>query len=94
MREAATSSPCAPPNGESYGELARRVRRALADVTDSAGPDDRVLVVTHGGVVRAAIAHWLEIPLRRSIDLQIDYASITHVAWRGDRPHLRLVNHR
>lgn len=83
-----------PPGGESYGDVALRVHRALTDAIDAAAPDERLLVVAHGGVVRAAIAHWLEIPLRRSFDLQIDYASITHVAWRAHVPHLRLVNHR
>lgn len=87
-----------PPGGESYGELALRVHHALREIVEStrqsANSDERVLVVAHGGVIRAALAHYLEIPLRRSFDVQIDYASITMVGWRASTPHVKLINHR
>lgn len=83
-----------PPGGESYAELALRTHEALRDTLTDAGGSDRILVVAHGGVIRAALARFLEIPLRRSFDVQIDFGSITLIGWRGDRPHLRLINHR
>lgn len=86
-----------PPGGESYGELALRVYHCLRQTVESAmqsDGDERLLVVAHGGVIRSALAHYLEIPLRRSFDVQIDYASITLVGWRASTPHVKLINHR
>lgn len=86
-----------PPGGESYGELALRVYHCLRQTVESATQSDgdhRLLVVAHGGVIRSALAHYLEIPLRRSFDVQIDYASITLVGWRASTPHVKLINHR
>lgn len=42
-----------PPEGESFERLMERTRGALSDALEGPGP---VLVVTHGGVVRAALA--------------------------------------
>jgi len=42
--------------GESYAELGARVVAALERIADS-HPDDTVLVVSHGGAIRAAMAH-------------------------------------
>jgi broad specificity phosphatase PhoE len=43
-------------DGETYDELALRVLDALADIA-AAHPDETVLVVGHGGTVRATLAH-------------------------------------
>jgi broad specificity phosphatase PhoE len=45
-----------PPGGEADTEMAQRVLEALAEIADAHG-DDRVLVVTSGGPIRAAQAH-------------------------------------
>jgi broad specificity phosphatase PhoE len=42
-------------NGESYEEMSMRVLAAIADIVD-AHPDSRVLIVTHGGPIRAVHA--------------------------------------
>ncbi|TPG58709.1 alpha-ribazole phosphatase family protein [Hymenobacter nivis] len=71
----------APPAGETFGALQRRATAFLAELaarTDSAdeGP---VLVFTHGGTIRAMLAHCLEMPLRNAFQLRIDYASVTKI---------------
>jgi broad specificity phosphatase PhoE len=58
--------------GESYEEMADRVVRAVAEIAE-AHPGERVLVVSHGGGVRAIHAHALGIELhahRRSAPVE------------------------
>lgn len=47
------------PNGETGGEFRARVLRAAAEVEHSGC---RALVVTHGGVMRRLLVHWLDLP--------------------------------
>lgn len=42
--------------GESYGEMGRRVVGALERIAAS-HPDETVLVISHGGAIRATVAH-------------------------------------
>lgn len=51
-----------------------------------------VAVVCHGGVIRMALAHLLELPLRKMAHFEIDYASITVVDHRPGRPEVQLLN--
>jgi alpha-ribazole phosphatase len=55
-----------PPGGESFLDLAARVRSWLMHL-----PQEDVLAVSHGGVMRALIHLSLEIPLRRVPDLRM-----------------------
>jgi broad specificity phosphatase PhoE len=48
-------------SGESYEQLADRVVAALVDIA-AGHPDDTILVVTHGGPVRAVSAHCEGVP--------------------------------
>lgn len=55
-----------PPGGESFLDLAARVRAWLMHL-----PDEDVLAVSHGGPMRALVHIALEIPLRRVPDLRM-----------------------
>lgn len=57
------------PGGESWGDLQQRVTRALDRIVSDPAP---VLVVTHGGAIRAALAQLLGWPLRQLWSLRID----------------------
>ena len=61
-----------PPNGEPVADVIERVVDALEDVIS--GPHRDVLVVTHGGPIRVAIAHALRLPVDRMFALGIDNA--------------------
>jgi len=67
-----------PPGGE---DMAALQRRALAVVErlcrDHAG--ERLLLLTHSGVIRVLLAHWLGMPLANSQRLAIDYAGLSRV---------------
>jgi alpha-ribazole phosphatase len=77
------------PGGESYADLRER---AVAACEEIRGSHPCALVVTHGGVVRAALAEWLSIPSEAIFRLDQSYGGITVVEWIEDTPTVRVVN--
>ena len=61
-----------PPGGESVAMLQARVVDCLASLR---GP--RTAVVTHAGAIRAALGHWLQLPIGEWSRLPVDFGSIT-----------------
>ncbi len=55
-------------------------------------PGGALAVVCHGGVIRMALAHLLELPLSKMAHFEVDYASLTVVDCRPGRPEIRLLN--
>jgi len=86
----------APPNGESFQDLANRAVAAFNDLTRRASPptsaNTTLVLVTHAGVIRALLAHVLEIPLRKAFALTIDYGSISTLRLRSGDITVRGVN--
>jgi alpha-ribazole phosphatase/probable phosphoglycerate mutase len=79
------------PGGESYAELRARVAAAVDDVV-AANTGRSVAFVSHGGVVRAALAVTLGLPDDRAFALDVGYARISVVDWFDGTPVVRLVN--
>lgn len=77
------------PAGESYGDLRARAVRAL-DAVRAAHAS--AVVVTHGGVIRAGLAGWLELPDHAIFRLDQSYCGVTVVEWVGETPVVRLLN--
>ncbi len=65
----------APPGGESFHQLQSRVVSALQEIDTQ--PSDNLLVVTHGGVIRAAVCAFSDLPLRRAFELYVPCGSTT-----------------
>lgn len=63
------------PEGESIRGFLERVGRAAAKAI--ASPEDRVLVVTHGGVIRAMICHLLGLSPENYVLFEVAHASLT-----------------
>lgn len=82
-----------PAGGETFGEVALRTWRAM-DRVRRLGPDAVVVVVAHGGSIRAAISQLLDMPLRAAFRLQVDHGSVTHVRLTPRRPELHVLNRR
>ena len=79
------------PGGESYFELQERVCSALAQiVTDHSGRT--VVVVSHAGSIRAALAGWLSMPGEASFRIDQRHAAVNVVDWHEGVPIVRLVN--
>ncbi len=75
-----------PPGGESMADVIDRVGPSLESLAERhAGRD--VVIVGHGGAIRAAIAHALGIPADAALSLSIHNLSLTRIerhpnAWR------------
>jgi alpha-ribazole phosphatase len=81
----------APPNGETFNQLHARAKSFLDEMSGQLH-GQHVLVITHGGLIRALIAEVMQIPLKRLFRLQIDYASLTQLEFDGTVPKIAFVN--
>lgn len=77
------------PGGESYADLRVRAARALDAIR---AKHESAAVVTHGGVIRAGLAAWLELPDRAIFRIEQSYCGVTVVDWLEDTPIVRVVN--
>jgi broad specificity phosphatase PhoE len=90
----------APPAGESFQQLQARVlkgieRKILCDTGETPVPRSEMntgrtamphcLVVTHAGVIRAAVSAFSDLPLREAFELAVPYGSHTSFRRRGNR---------
>lgn len=69
-----------PPGGESFAHMIKRVGTGLEALHKTAnGPD--TIIVCHGGTIRAACAHALEMTAHQALCLQIDNISLTRLTY-------------
>jgi alpha-ribazole phosphatase len=68
----------APPGGESLGDLVRRVQGAYEEITSTMLEGDIVLV-SHGGPLRALLCCLLGIPLERQWQLRLEPGSLSAI---------------
>lgn len=73
-----------PENGEHFGEFRARVLDAWMEL-QRAYRGERVLVVTHAGVIRVILAHVLQMPDERLLALNIEPGALTHLRVLRDR---------
>ena len=75
------------------GELMLEVQvRALRKLNELRGKHRFVVVVTHGDVVRAVMAHFLGMHLDLFLRIEIDPASLSLLEYRDDYAIVRLLN--
>ena len=92
LREWAGSPDFAPPGGESFAALARRVRRGR-DAVVAAHPDSTVVVVSHVSPIKTLLRVALDAPPAAMFRLHLDAASISAVDYFADgSPRVTLVN--
>jgi broad specificity phosphatase PhoE len=77
VRDPLTASP---PGGEPLPAVQARVLAAVARIQAGHGGGDDVLVVCHGGVISAYLAHWLGLPLSAIWRLTVSNGSLSEVA--------------
>lgn len=79
-----------PPGGESMSDLGERSRRFITYLRDAEAelaPGD-ILLVSHGGTMRAVLAVFLDLPITAARSFHFDNCSLTTVEFRGDLPPL------
>jgi broad specificity phosphatase PhoE len=82
-----------PPGGEPFAEVARRASAGLRRLVH-AHPEQQVLVVSHGDVIKAMVANVLGLSLDRLESFDIAPCSVSVIAMGSDWAHLRLLNAR
>lgn len=70
-----------PPGGETLWEVQVRAVSAVERAVERAGlsGEDRLVVVSHADVIRAIVAHYLELDLETIRRMRIDHASVTAI---------------
>jgi alpha-ribazole phosphatase len=81
----------APPSGESFHALSLRARDFFEEVSAN-HVGQNLVVLTHAGVIRALLAHALNMKLADSFRLQIDYGSITQITVENGITRVAYVN--
>jgi broad specificity phosphatase PhoE len=81
----------APPEGETLRSLQERVAGFVRSLVDR-HPGETVLLVAHGGSVRAAVMEVLRMDLRRFRSLRMDNASLSIIESDGAFDRLLLFN--
>jgi alpha-ribazole phosphatase len=79
------------PGGERFGAMSIRVLEVVADLR-RAHQDGTVVVVSHGGVNRIALAAALEMDRRRIFALDQTYASVNVIDYFDGHPIVRVIN--
>ena len=82
----------APPGGETYGRLQARAVAFLKELLATPPPVAPAAVVTHGGVVRALLAHALGMPLAHAFRLNTDFGSLTQLRWTAGHWQVKGIN--
>jgi alpha-ribazole phosphatase len=77
------------PNGEGYANVRARALAAFERIRAAHGC---AVVVTHGGVIRAGVAEWLDLPGEAIFRLDQAYGGFTVVDWLEDVPLVRVLN--
>ena len=78
-----------PPNGESYRALAKRVGPLLEQFSAGRG---RVILVSHGGVIRAMLAAVLGLALENSFTLEVEWGSVSLLEFNGELKRIKYIN--
>lgn len=80
-----------PPGGESMAEVTTRVGAAMERLAETyAGRD--VVIVSHGGSIRGAIAHALRIGPDNALHMSVQNLSLTRLQWTPDGWRVQCVN--
>jgi broad specificity phosphatase PhoE len=80
-----------PPGGESMADVIARAGPALERLAD-AHPNQDVVIVSHGGTIRAAVAHALQIGPDSALHLAIQNLSLTRIERQPEGWRVSCVN--
>ena len=79
-----------PPNGESFTDLCQRAASFWHDLL--ADETEQVLIITHAGVIRALLAHILELPPANAFQFRVDLGSVHKLQHHADYTTIHYLN--
>ena len=80
------------PGGESFRDLVARSKRFLQEHIRQLHTTERVLIVSHGGLIRALLVVLLDLPASAAYRFEVNSASLSIFEKRGERFLLRQWN--
>ena len=80
-----------PPGGEAFAQVQERVVDHIACL-QNAHPNDAIVMVSHGDVLKAALAHYLHLSLDDLERFELSPASVSVVAMGRDWTQVRAIN--
>jgi alpha-ribazole phosphatase len=79
------------PNGESFTEMQARVLQVISELKDK-HRGEQIAIVSHGGVNRIILAHYLNVANKDIFRLEQTYANVNIIDFYDDFPVVRLMN--
>lgn len=88
---------CLPPGGEPLADVQARVVRVVAEIVSAHPGEETILMISHGGVISALLAHWLGLPLSSIWRIAVNNCSLSEVAPPrvvsvNETGHLRVID--
>ncbi len=80
------------PGGESKVELWRRAAGFLTQLASEHSADDFVVVMSHGGFIRACLSHLASVPPDAPVFVCIDNTALSLAGMHNQRHYIRYVN--
>jgi len=81
----------APKNGETFGQLQQRGLHFL-DEMQAKHQGENIAIITHGGLIRALLAHVLNMELKGLFRFNINHGSVTQLDFSQKVPKVNFVN--
>ncbi len=81
------------PDGESAEKMFKRVVEWIDELLKKSDPNDKVMIVSHQGVILQIIAHLLGLDLSGCWHFKVEPGSMSVIEIKGDFPILSLLNH-
>jgi alpha-ribazole phosphatase len=79
-----------PPGGESFTDLQQRIVPVVENIVGQA--EEKVLLITHAGVIRVLLCHVLQMPLANLFRINLSYGVLTIIEYKNDLPRVMAVN--
>lgn len=80
-----------PPLGETYEALTKRSVSFLRDI-QSQHQGQKIVVITHAGVIRAMLGYALEIPYQNHFRLNIHFNSLSQISFSQSLTQVQFIN--
>ena len=78
------------PQGESFHDMADRMEAFYKDLL--AGEEEKFIVVSHGGAIRALLARLIGMPLQNMFQLNIDFGGVTLIEAGASNVKIKFLN--
>jgi alpha-ribazole phosphatase len=78
------------PQGENFQAVYQRVGEFWEDLLRMSA--SQVFIITHAGVIRALLAHILQLPLQKAFQFRVDYGSVHKFQRKTDFTYIDFLN--